>query len=458
MAGVDEPSGLGSAALDLLGAAQSARPPKRGHLFSAQRQPTQEQHEQAKRRRLAATEYIQDDAKRRATLNRHLKTLEKRIKHLESSTGASFVCVALPGGAHGGAPRVIGNMGSALMRGVYSAPGAAQLRSTILEEEAAAAPPPVPPVPPASNSSTGVAPRPLRLRKMKAPVMIKQLRTLLPAPGQLPGTDLQGAQLGQHQLRPEEWWPSAGAAAAADGTAQAGAVQAVRLSDKYSLKQMSVGDLQCVYDAFSRHLVKRAAATAAAAAVAAGAMPSGADSGERQAQLQPHEQAESHSSPAATGAASEHMAAPLAGEVLDQRPAVLREDIEHQMITRWRVAHPTEAAAIIAEAEREAQERSKEQAHGGAAAAIAESAAAIDDAEAVLPGGAGRISPMLLEGLGSFELDGPTWRPEDNLDLGLGGAGLSDEEEYSYEDEEEFSLETFDDHDEDAEDDEEGGG
>jgi hypothetical protein len=116
------------------------------------------------------------------------------------------------------------------------------------------------------------------------------------------------------------------------------------------------------------------------------------------------------------------------------------------MITRWRVAHPTEAAAIIAEAEREAQERgSKEQ-------------AAADDAEAVLPGGAGRISPMLDEGLGSFELDGPTWRPEDNLDLGLGEAGLSDEEEYSYEDEEEFSLETFDDHDEDAEDDEEGGG
>lgn len=457
MAGVGEPSGLGAAALDLLGAAQSARLPKRGHLFSAQRQPTQEQHEQAKRRRRAATEYIQDDVKRRTTLNRHLKTLEKRIKHLESSTGASFVCVALPGGVHGGVPRVMGNMGTALMRGVYSAPGSAQLRSTILDEEAAVAPPPVPP---ASSANSEVAPRPLKLRKMKASVMIKQLQTLLPAPGQLPGTGLQGARLVQGQLRPEEWWPSAVTVAAAsaargartaDGMTHASASRAVRLSDKYPLKQMSLEDLQCVYDAFSKHLVKRAAAAAAAASVAAVVISRGADPRDQQAQLQPHEPAKSHAS---VGAVSASMAAPLAGEVLDQRPAVLTEDIEHQMMTRWRVEHPTEAAAVIAEAEREAQGRSSEQAHGSAAAVIAQRAAT-DDAEAVLPGGAGRVSPMLAF---EFELDGPTWRPEDNLDLGLGEAGVSDEEEYSYEDEEEFSLETFDDDDEDAEEDEEGAG
>ena len=428
-----EQSGLGAAALDVLGAKSAERPAKRSSLFNAQNQPSRERREQGKRRRYETLEYIQDGPKRKAALNRYLNTLDKRIRQLESATGYSFVCVALPGGSYGQTPRVMGHMGTALMRGVYSAPGAAHLRSTILAEEAAPASAP-------AAAAAAAGPQPLKPRRMKASVMIKQLRTLLPEPGQLPGTSVKGVQLGQDQLRPEEWWPSDvapavdtnGSTLAADGTVRASASRAVELSDKYPLKQMSVADLECVYDAFSKYLVKRTAERAAAAAAdaavdaAENAAQSGVDVGDQQPQLQP--------------------TAAFAGEMFDRRPAVLKEDIEHQMMTRWRAAHPVEAATLAADAQREVWAKTKEQegsVQEDSRVAVSDGAGA-DDAKALLPGSSSDVGLEL--GFG-FEVDGPTWRPEDNLDLGLGGS--SDEEEYRFEDADEegdFTLEPFDVH------------
>ncbi len=432
MAEVEE-SGLGPAALDVLGGGSAAaRPAKRRYQFNAQYQPSREQRERGKRR-CQNLEYIEDGPKRKAALNRYLNTLDKRIRQLESATGFSFVCVALPGGPHSQTPRVMGRMGTALMRGVYSDPGAAQLRKIILAENVATKPAaPAVAVPPAA-----APPQPLKIRKLKASVMIKQLRTLLPEPGQLPGTSVEGRQLGRDHLHPEEWWPSEasavdaddGGALSADGAVRASASRAVELSDKYPLKQMSVEDLGCVYDALSKHLVKHAAERAAAAAsdAAANAAPSGVDVGD-QPQLQPP--------------------ATLAGEMFDRRPAVLKEDIKHQMMTRWRAAHPAEAATLVADARRHAQAKMQEPEvwEQEVPSAVSADGVGPDDAEAVLPGATGDVGLEL--GFG-FEIDGPTWRPEDNLDLGLGeaGAGSSDEEEYSFEDaedEEDFTLEPFD--------------
>jgi hypothetical protein len=205
----------------------------------------------------------------------------------------------------------------------------------------------------------------------------------------------------------------------------------VELSDKYPLKQMSAADLACVYDAFSKYLVKRAAKRAAAAAAdapadaAASAAQTGVEVGDQQPQLRP---------------------AALAGEMFDRRPAVLKEDIEHQMMTRWQVAHPKEAATLAADAQRQVRAKTQEQeasVQEDSRVAVPDGAGA-DDAEAVLPGSTGDVGLEL--GFG-FEIDGPTWRPEDNLDLGLGGS--SDEEEYRFEDadeEEDFTLEPFDVH------------
>lgn len=471
----DDSHGVPAAALELLGA--EPRAAKRSHLFGTERQPSRKQREQAIRRRFA-TEYIQDVTKRQATLNRHLKALDRDIRMLESSTGASLVCVALPGGAYGGKPRLIGHIGTALMRGVYSAPAAAQLRNVILEEAAAvkttspaASAVPQNSVPVASTASTrttvqskqskALEPKPLKLRKMSRSAMIKQLQTLLPQPGQLPGTNTTDVQLAQDVTRPEDWWPSdlasaedAGADAAGQGNSSASAstaasastraVRGVQLSDKYPLKQMSIEDLSCVYDAFGKYLVTRVAyrgATAAAKAVCAATAARAANAGFPQPRAR-----DDRTEASAVGGFGMPMSLP--GDVFDRRPAVLKEDIEYQMMTRWRASHPTEYEAIIADAKCRPEAEMCE-----VTAADATDSANADDAENVLPGGetAAPIPPssqndpgmQLDDTLGlelgfQFEVDSPTWRPEDNIDLGLGegGAGSSDEEEYNFEEEE----------------------
>ena len=282
----DDEGNVPPAAIDLLGARRPA--PKRPYLFGATYQPAH-----SKKRKPTDTGYIEDPVKRQMTTNRHLKKLERSIQMMEACTGASFVCVALPGGSSSATPRVMGRMSTALMRGIYTDPSAAELRDIVFREEsrrgqpqvaAAAAPLALVPVP--ADAPAPAARQPLKLRHMRPGVMVKQLRALLPQPGQLPGTSKRNAPLGADAVRPEDWWPSDVAAAGGgggggggDGDGAAAAADAlvpvtsVRLADDYPLRKMSEPDVRCVHEAYSKYLFRREARRVAATVVKAAAAP-----------------------------------------------------------------------------------------------------------------------------------------------------------------------------------------
>ena len=227
------------AALQIMGAAPTTK--KRGYLFSSENQPAK-----SKRQR-GSLDYITDPTARRKTLNRYIKSLEKSIKALEASTGASFVCLAQhPAGAVDGTSlRVLGAIDTPLMRAVYSDPDVTRLRSTILREQAGQAGPP----------------------PLSAPVMRAQLQIVL------------GTQLTRGSNAPiPSWWPDD-----------------VRFTKTYGIPKMKEADVGKLYDAFGGFLV-----------------------GSGQYGQQPTPQ----------------------GELLDDRPAVVPEDVKRQMAARWRATHP----------------------------------------------------------------------------------------------------------------------
>ena len=313
--------GLRGSALGLLGtglSAAGAGAPKRKSAFSSGNQPSLSSRK--KRRKAMSLDFIQDPKARQVTLNRHLKTMEKTIKMLESSTGANLVCVVLPGGDPGSGKglRVMGWVDTALMRGVYSDQVAVRTRGVILDEKAREN---------AANEQRcqrqqqqGHQQPRRKLGKVKINVMRMQILALLEhqltrraSPGTGPGGGGGGgaaAEAAAGGFLPDgrapcpSWWPSCvGARSPSVTVTWPSAPADYRGAIGH---EMSKADLITVYNFLGKSLV-----------------------------TVPQDWYDHLDTTIPTVG--------TIGDALDPRPAVLVPDIKHQIATRWRLQNPAEA-------------------------------------------------------------------------------------------------------------------